>query len=123
MKSKSGLENLTRAKARIRAYVRPEITPTPFVRAPLQSGHVSGIPSWMQCEFYGPVELTSQGRTYACGCTDIPFHRCERFGDLVTMRLHEKPIQKLLASNDIPEFRGRTCATCELWKPPITKDQ
>ena len=120
MKSKSGLEKLTRAKARLRAYVRPEISREPFRRAERSASHVSGIPLWMQCEHYGPVVQLLPGRQFACGCGEIPLHRCERYGDLVFHRLAPRTIQKIRTAGDAPDFRGRTCETCELWRPPAT---
>jgi len=73
------------------------------------------------CPHLGPVSETITRDLLACGCQTIRLHRCEQFGELVTVQPIRRPnavdtaeALRAAVSEFFPGYTGRTCRGCEI---------
>jgi hypothetical protein len=73
------------------------------------TGQPRELPAWLQCGHRGEVAKTLFARDYGCGCGEITLHRCDRFDELVVLKLPktQKPIV-------VTGYTGRACKTCPI---------
>jgi len=73
------------------------------------------------CPHRGPVSEAITRDLLACGCQTIRLHRCEHFGELVTIQPIRRPNAvdtaeslRTAVSEFFPAYAGRSCRGCEI---------
>lgn len=109
---KSAVDRLERSKELQRAAVRPPKEAYVFV--PPQRKLNEPDLRWFGCEHRGNQTRLFNAREYNCGCGEVVFHECLKFGEEVMTSASNRVIKNMVAR--VEGYQGRTCRNCELWK-------
>jgi hypothetical protein len=119
-------EQLDVAKARINAMrlsAPPRRVHTAKQRGPSPQTVVTRNPPdshYLTCHHRGDVLATTTGNMVGCGCggTRVEFYECQHFSEAVLLdcKTWAKNQNQDKVQAACPEYKGRTCKDCELWK-------